>query len=113
MPLAYYAIRNLESAAMPTRNVVLTQHQADLIDRLVMEGRYQNASEVLRAGLRLVEDEQAKLEALRDAINVGLADSAGGRYRTFKSEDELDSFVKSQIAKGSARVKAAAARRRK
>ncbi len=98
---------------MPTRNVVLTQHQADLIDRLVTEGRYQNASEVMRAGLRLVEDEHAKLEALRDAINVGLADSASGRYRTFETEEELDAFVKSQIAKGSSRAKSAAARRRK
>ena len=32
---------------MPTRNAVLTQYQADMIDRLVKEGRYQNASEVL------------------------------------------------------------------
>ncbi|EQD34584.1 transcriptional regulators (CopG/Arc/MetJ DNA-binding domain), partial [mine drainage metagenome] len=31
---------------MPTRNVVLTDHQAELVERLVREGRYQNASEV-------------------------------------------------------------------
>jgi len=30
---------------MPTRNVVLTEHQADLIETLVESGRYQNASE--------------------------------------------------------------------
>ena len=98
---------------MPTRNVVLTQHHADLIDHLVKEGRYQNASEVLREGLRLVESEEAKLKALQDAINVGLADSAAGRYRTFKSDEELDSFVKSQISKGSERAKSKAAPRRK
>ena len=40
---------------MPTRNVVLTEHQAALVERLVSVGRYQNASEVLREGLRLVE----------------------------------------------------------
>jgi antitoxin ParD1/3/4 len=44
---------------MPTRNVVLTQHQADLVERLVASGRYQNASEVLREGLRLVESQEA------------------------------------------------------
>lgn len=42
---------------MPTRNVVLTDHQSDLIDRLVAEGRYQNASEALREGVRLLEQE--------------------------------------------------------
>ena len=31
---------------MPTRNVVLTDHQARLVERLVVSGRYQNASEV-------------------------------------------------------------------
>src|SRR3954471_6548295 len=53
---------------MPTRNVVITDHQAALVERLVAEGRYQNASEVLRDGLRLVEereqDDAAKLEGL-------------------------------------------------
>lgn len=40
---------------MPTRNVVLTDHQAHFVEQLVASGRYQNASEVLREGLRLVE----------------------------------------------------------
>ena len=40
---------------MPTRNVVLTDHQAQFVEQLVNTGRYQNASEVLREGLRLVE----------------------------------------------------------
>jgi putative addiction module CopG family antidote len=39
---------------VPTRNVVLTDYQADLVERLVSSGRYQSASEVLREGLRLV-----------------------------------------------------------
>ena len=40
---------------MPTRNVVLTERQEELLETLVKSGRYQNASEVLRDGLRLVE----------------------------------------------------------
>ncbi|OYW17718.1 MAG: CopG family transcriptional regulator, partial [Burkholderiales bacterium 12-64-5] len=63
---------------MPTRNVVLTDHQADLVERLVASGRYQNASEVLREGLRLIEgreaEDGARLVALRDAARVGAAD---------------------------------------
>ena len=40
---------------MPTRNVVLSEHQQQLVETLVQSGRYQNASEVLREGLRLIE----------------------------------------------------------
>jgi antitoxin ParD1/3/4 len=69
---------------MPTRNVVLTDHHQDMIERLVKSGRYQNASEVLREGLRLVEQreelEAAKLQALRDAASIGFTDLAEGRF---------------------------------
>lgn len=79
---------------MPTRNVVLTEYQADLVERLVSSGRYQNASEVLREGLRLVEGQEAeakaRLKALRDAARVGIADIEAGRYRTFDSPADLD-----------------------
>lgn len=77
---------------MATRNVVLTQHQEELIASLVDSGRYQNASEVLRAGLRLVErDEQhfaAKLQALRKAAQVGWDDLDDGRYVEIANEDD-------------------------
>jgi antitoxin ParD1/3/4 len=79
---------------MPTRNVVLTEHQADLVERLVSSGRYQNASEVLREGLRLVEGQEAegkaRIKALRDAARIGIADIDAGRYRTFDSPADLD-----------------------
>lgn len=45
---------------MPTRNVLLTKHQEKLIKNLVGSGRYQNASEILREGLRLVEQREAE-----------------------------------------------------
>lgn len=84
---------------MPTRNVVLTDYQADLIERLVSSGRYQNASEVLREGLRLVEDQEeqakARLKALREAARMGIADLEAGRYRTFDDPSELDKHLRS------------------
>jgi antitoxin ParD1/3/4 len=46
--------------SMPTRNVLLTNHQASFVERLVNTGRYQNASEVLREGLRMVEQREAQ-----------------------------------------------------
>jgi antitoxin ParD1/3/4 len=78
---------------MPTRNVVLTEHQAALLDHLVKSGRYQNASEVLREGLRLVEQEQseseARIDALREAARIGMADVDADRLRSFGSAREL------------------------
>lgn len=57
---------------MATRNVVLTEAQSELVDRLVATGRYQNASEALRAGLRLLEREEAELGDLRARLASGL-----------------------------------------
>ena len=78
---------------MPTRNVVLTTYQADLVERLVTSGRYQNASEVLRDGLRLVEnreaEDRARLKALREAARIGIADIDAGRFRSFESPADL------------------------
>ena len=82
---------------MPTRNVVLTDHQAELVEKLVESGRYQNASEVLRDGLRLLERQEAadraKLRALRAAATIGLDAVAGGRYRDFDSAASLREHV--------------------
>ncbi len=75
---------------MPTRNVVLTDHQAELIAGLVASGRYQNASEVLREGLRLIEartdDAKARLRMLREAARLGFADLDAGRFRTVEPD---------------------------
>ncbi len=38
----------------------------------ISEGRYKNASEVVRAGLRLLEEEENKLVALKEAIRDGI-----------------------------------------
>lgn len=84
---------------MPTRNVVLTDHQATLVEQLVTSGRYQNASEVLREGLRLVEQREAedvyRLEALRAAVQVGFADIAAGRFKSFDNKASLRDHLKS------------------
>jgi antitoxin ParD1/3/4 len=72
---------------MPTRNVVLTERQEGLIEALVQSGRYQNASEVMREGLRLVEDreveEARKLEALRTAAQIGISALNRGEFWDF------------------------------
>jgi antitoxin ParD1/3/4 len=87
----------LKEVAMPTRNVVLTDYQAALVERLVASGRYQNASEVLRDGLRLIEtreaEDKARLKALREAARIGIADMEQGRFRSFSSADAIRSHL--------------------
>ena len=60
---------------MSTRNVNLTDELDRFVDTKVESGRYENASEVVRAGLRSLEREErqyeAKLAALRAAIDEG------------------------------------------
>lgn len=67
---------------MPTRNVNLTPALDSFVRANVESGRYENASEVVRAGLRALErDEQqyeAKLTALRAAIEEGDASGVAG-----------------------------------
>ncbi len=94
---------------MATRNVVLTDHQQDLIESLVQAGRYQNASEVLREGLRLVEqreaEDAAKLEALRSAAEVGWRDLEAGRYHDVTA-DGLADYIGQLGARASKKVRA-------
>lgn len=94
--MAYYAKCRSE-AAMPTRNVVLTNHQAQFIEILVRSGRYQNASEVMREGLRMVErreaDDAAKLEVLRAAAKVGTDALDRGDFREFATADALGDYL--------------------
>lgn len=60
---------------MPTRNINLTPQMNRFVDRKIKSGQYTNASEVIRAGLRaLEEDEQetaARIDALRSALIAG------------------------------------------
>jgi antitoxin ParD1/3/4 len=78
-----------EEMPMPTRNVVLTDSQTDLIERLIADGRYQNASEALRAGLRLLEREEAEMTALRARLATGLEEARSGVLAEGSGEDAI------------------------
>src|SRR6202161_118671 len=78
---------------MPARSVVLTERQETFIEALVQSGRYQNASEVMREGLRLVEnrevEEATKLAALRAAAQLGVSALDRGEFKEFADASSL------------------------
>lgn len=63
-------------------SVSLGAHFASFIDVQVQGGRYGTASDVVRAGLRLLEEHESKVKALQGALNAGLQ---SGEPRSFDS----------------------------
>ncbi|MCG6939853.1 MAG: type II toxin-antitoxin system ParD family antitoxin [Thiohalocapsa sp.] len=88
---------------MPTRNVVLTDHQEAFIGDLVRSGRYSNASEVLREGLRLMERrellEAAKLDYLRGRLDEAEREALAERLVTYTPGllDRLDDEIEAEL----------------
>ncbi|MBB6253655.1 type II toxin-antitoxin system ParD family antitoxin [Nitrospirillum iridis] len=64
-------------------NVSIGERWEGFVDDVVKSGRYGSASEVVREGLRLVEEREAKLQALRATLNASI--EAGGS----NTEDDL------------------------
>jgi antitoxin ParD1/3/4 len=67
-------------------SISLGNHFESFIESSISTGRFGNASEVIRAGLRLLEEEENRVIALRNAIQEGI-DS--GRNKYFNAEDFL------------------------
>jgi antitoxin ParD1/3/4 len=82
---------------MPTRNINLTDRFDRFIESEVGSGRYGNASEVVREGLRLMErrkrEESAKLKWLRGAVSEGLDQIDRGEGLEFRSIDEVEKHI--------------------
>ena len=78
---------------MPTRNVFLTEHFDTFIATGIETGQYSNASEVVREGLRLLEQRQledrAKIDWLRGAAQEGIDAVERGEYVTLSSPEEI------------------------
>jgi antitoxin ParD1/3/4 len=76
----------------PDMNVSIGERWEAFVDGVVREGRYGSASEVVREGLRLVEEREAKLKALRAMLDASIA--AGGEA----SEADIDNALEARTA---------------
>ena len=74
---------------MKNTSITLTPYFDDFIQAQVSSGRYKNVSEVIRAGLRLLEQEEAKSAALRSAISEGIE---SGMAKDFDPVENLRSL---------------------
>jgi antitoxin ParD1/3/4 len=85
--------------SMPTRNINLTDHFDSFIDASIATGRFSNASEAVRAGLHLLErqeaEDKAKIEWLRSAAQEGIDAIERGDYTPLRSRAEISAFVRS------------------
>ena len=82
---------------MTTKNVSLTDHYADLVDSLVASGKYKNASEVVREGLRLLEqrttEDERRLQLLKQMSDEGFDQIDQGQGIVLTSSGQLASRI--------------------
>lgn len=70
-------------------SISLGNHFENFIDHTLSEGRFKNASEVVRAGLRLLEEEENRLILLKNAVQEGIN---SGRAENFDPNRHLESL---------------------
>ena len=70
-------------------SISLGNHFENFIESSISKGRFTNASEVVRAGLRLLEEEEEKVLALRNAIQEGIDSGIAEDFNPKKFHQEL------------------------
>lgn len=70
-------------------SVSLGDYFENFVEGRILEGRFKNASEVIRAGLRMLEEEENKIIALKKAINEG---KESGIAENFNAKEHLESL---------------------
>jgi antitoxin ParD1/3/4 len=82
---------------VPTRNINLTEHFDDFVQRQVSSGRYTSASEIVREALRLLEEQEqereAKLKALRLAAKQGFDEIDQGKGIVLSGKKAINQFI--------------------
>ena len=70
-------------------SISLGSHFESFIEHTISDGRFTNASEVIRAGLRLLEEEESRIIVLRNAIREGIE---SGRVVDFDAKKHLETL---------------------
>ncbi len=73
-------------------NVSIGERWEGFVDNAVKSGRYESASEVVREGLRLVEEREMKLHALQEMVNASITE--GGHH----TDEELGAVLDAEEA---------------
>ncbi|AFY71973.1 addiction module antidote protein, CC2985 family (plasmid) [Thalassoporum mexicanum PCC 7367] len=77
------------------KSYTLGEHYEQFIASQLTNGRFNNASEVVRAGLRMLEDYESKMQQVRALIDEGDAAIAAGDMQAYGSPDQLtDAIIK-------------------
>ena len=74
---------------MKNTSISLGSYFDQFVSSQVSAGRFKNVSEVIRAGLRLLEDEESKVMALRNAIQEGIESGIAHDFNPNKHLQEL------------------------
>jgi antitoxin ParD1/3/4 len=85
------------------KTISLTPKDDAFINGQIEAGEFGNASEVLRAGLRLLEQEQLKLASLRQAIAEGDAAFERGEFKRYAAPGDLAAELKAKLRKSAGR----------
>lgn len=70
-------------------SISLGDHFEDFVDDKIAAGRFKNASEVIRAGLRLLEEEEIKIQQLKNAVTEGIESGVARKFDPKKHLDKL------------------------
>lgn len=84
------------------KSYTLGEHYEKFIANQVCEGRFNNASEVVRAGLRMLEDYEIRMKELRGLIDDGDSAIAAGQVKTYISAEKLTADI---VQQGKKRLK--------
>jgi antitoxin ParD1/3/4 len=82
---------------MATKNISLTEHYSELVDTLVASGKYKNASEVVREGLRLLEqrttEDERRIELLQQLAAEGFRQLDQGEGVGLKTSSQIADHI--------------------
>lgn len=93
---------------MPTRNINLTDRYDAFLTAQIDNGRFKNASEAVRAALHLLEqrdlEDQAKLEAFRREVKIGIDAAERGEVIRLASDDDISEFFENLTSERNAKL---------